>query len=123
MTATVPVPMDRPAPTLTGKGGTQWVFHAPAMTIAGDPRITARCHHDEGSQGHQPKTTEQVRGGDYVGTEPVKLTVEEGLILQSFRPDYPVQGTRTAQWTQIGNAIPPLLAKAVLAQLIGATHA
>lgn len=53
-----------------------------------------------------------------MGTEPVKLTIEEGLILQSFRPDYPVQGTRTKQWEQIGNAIPPLLAAAVLGELI-----
>lgn len=114
MTATVPVPMDRPAPTMTGKSGTQWVFKSPATTVAGDPRITARCHHDEGSQGANPKTTEQVRGGDYVGTEPVSLTIEEGLILQSFRPDYPVQGTKSKKWEQIGNAIPPLLAAAVL---------
>lgn len=107
---TVPVTMDRPAPTLTGKGGHQWVFRSPATTIAGDPRITARCHHDAGSQGANAKTTEQVRAGDYEGTEPIRLTIAEALTLQSFRVDYPVQGTRSKRFEQIGNAVPPLLA-------------
>jgi DNA (cytosine-5)-methyltransferase 1 len=90
----------------------------PATTVCGDPRITARNHHDEGSQGKTPKSTAQVRAGDYDGTEPIKLTIEEGLILQSFDPSYPVQGTKSKKWEQIGNAIPPLLAKAVLGGLI-----
>lgn len=115
---TVPVPMDRPAPTLTGKAGGQWCFTSPATTIAGDPRITARCHHDEGSQGANAKTTEQVREGDYEGTEPVKLTVGEALVLQSFDPDYPVQGSKTKQFEQIGNAVPPLLAAHLLAAVL-----
>lgn len=94
MTETVPVPMDRPAPTLTGKAGGQWVFHLPA-------------------------TTYQVRSGDYEGTEPIKLTVAEAAALQSFRPDYPWQGTRSKQFEQIGNAVPPVLAAAVLGALLG----
>ena len=108
------VGMDRPAPALTGKSGHQWVFTLPATTIAGDPRITARCHHDEGSQGRNPVTTDQVRAGESEGTEPIKLSVHEALILQSFPPDYPVQGTKTKKFEQIGNAIPPGLAAAIL---------
>jgi DNA (cytosine-5)-methyltransferase 1 len=48
----------------------------------------------------------------------IKLTVGEGLILQSFRPDYPVAGTKSKQWEQVGNAIPVLLARAILGELV-----
>ena len=111
---------ERPAPTLTGQAGGFWQWERPATKVCGDPRITARCHHDEGTQGRNPKTTEQVRDGDYEGTEPIKLTVDEALILQGFPPDYPVQGSRTKQFEQIGNAVPPPLAAAVVSALVTA---
>ena len=53
----------------------------------------------------------------------IRLTLPEGLTLQGFPPDYPVQGTTTAQWLQVGNAIPPPLAKAILTQLVPAQEA
>jgi DNA (cytosine-5)-methyltransferase 1 len=111
-------PIDEAAATLTGQARS-WVFGQPATTIAGDPRITARCHHEHGTQGADANTTDQVRAGDYQGTEPVKLTLTEALILQSFPPDYPVQGTKSKQFEQVGNAVPPLLAAHVIAALTG----
>jgi DNA (cytosine-5)-methyltransferase 1 len=98
-----------------------WPLTEPATTVAGDPRISARCH-DEGSQGRDAKTTEQVRAGEYEGTEPIRLTIAEASILQSFPPDYPWQGTKTSKHTQIGNAVPPMLARSVIAALTGAQH-
>jgi len=50
----------------------------------------------------------------------IRVTVAEAAILQSFRPDYPWQGSKTAQYLQVGNAVPPRLAAHVLAEAVGA---
>lgn len=99
-----------PAPTLTGIAGakSQWVFHRPATTLVGDGRAFGP---HSGSAG-QPQSTDTIR-----------LTVRDALVLQGFPPDYPVQGTRTKQFEQIGNAVPPPLAAAVIGALTGARYA
>lgn len=46
------------------------------------------------------------------------LTVREGLRLQSFDDDFEVLGTRTSQYLQVGNAVPPLLSSAVAKEIL-----
>lgn len=48
-----------------------------------------------------------------------RVTVQEAGILQSFRPDYEWSGSRTKQYEQVGNAIPPRLAAHVVASAVG----
>ena len=100
-------PTERPAVTFTGKSGEQWVYSRPATTVCADPRLSFPGHHDENAR---PLSVEHGA---------IKLTVGEALVLQSFPADYPVQGTKTKRFEQIGNAVPPRLAAAVVASLTG----
>jgi DNA (cytosine-5)-methyltransferase 1 len=101
-------PSSAPAPALAhGHNAPRWVADRPATNVNGDPRISAPGHHDVNESGSQQK-------------DAIRVTVEEAAILQGFPPDYPWQGSRTAQFQQVGNAVPPPLALAVLAALLGA---
>lgn len=90
-----------PSGTLTCSARS-WVFTRPATTICCDPRVSPAGHRDRA-------------GGERQYSEgTVRLEPWEAGVLQSFPPDYPWQGTRTAQFRQIGNAVPPLLAQRIL---------
>lgn len=58
-------------------------------------------------------------GNGHGHTEATRITVGEASALQTFPHDYPWRGGVTVVGTQIGNAIPPTLARAVLATASG----
>lgn len=49
----------------------------------------------------------------YLATGRRRLTVEECAVLQGFPRDWPFHGTKTAKYRQVGNAVPPVLARVV----------
>lgn len=81
----------RPSPTIVGPYAPD-VVAAPGYRKAGDPP--------------RQRTPGSVR-----------ITVEEAAVLQSFRRDYPWQGSQGKQFEQVGNAVPPLLAAHILGAL------
>ncbi|MDP9145236.1 MAG: DNA cytosine methyltransferase [Actinomycetota bacterium] len=113
-------PLDEPAGTIFygGRGNAvDWVAERPATTVQGDPRIWPPGHKvNAGDRARHADADE--RYGDRAGSESIRVTVQEAAVLQSFPPGYPWQGTKTQQFQQVGNAMPVLLAAAVLRQFV-----
>jgi DNA (cytosine-5)-methyltransferase 1 len=108
-------PVGEPAPTMLAsglaKGVPLWAAERPATTVACDRRVHPPGHKQNGSD--RPGRYEQRRGANAV-----RVTTTQAAVLQGFDPRYPWQGPRTRQFEQIGNAVPPPLALAVLAEAI-----
>lgn len=83
--------------------GDEWIFHRPATTVVGSfkPEIVA-------APGYRTTVSRQNAEGS------VPVSIAEAGILQSFPADYPWQGAKGKQYLQAGNAVPVLLAKALL---------
>jgi DNA (cytosine-5)-methyltransferase 1 len=127
--------VDHPAPTIAGKGTATWVadpadwygggsppqeadgwpFERPATTVQGDPRVWPPGHKINGDDVRRLGDGAAERYGDRAGTTALRVTVREAGLLQGFRADYPWCGSATEQYQQIGNAVPPPLARAVVA--------
>ncbi|MFJ8794566.1 DNA cytosine methyltransferase [Streptomyces sp. NPDC102462] len=59
--------------------------------------------------------TTSMEGEQQPVPDPIRITAREAGILQSFPADYPWQGNKGQQFSQIGNAVPPRLAAHLLA--------
>lgn len=84
-----PRPVTEPAQTLTGKGTAEW--------------------------GTRPTRAAGPKDRDPDG---VRVSPEQAATLQSFPRGYSFQGTKGKVFQQIGNAIPPLLAEAILCAVL-----
>lgn len=47
-----------------------------------------------------------------------RITVQEAGVLQSFPADYPWSGSKSSQYQQVGDAVPPLLAQRIIEALV-----
>lgn len=94
---------DEGAPYLEGDDLPTWCKERPSTTVT--------------SAGRVPRPGWRAHDERQFGAETVRLTPEQAARLQSFPDGFPFRPPRVHE--QIGNAIPPLLARAILAPLLG----
>jgi len=102
---------DLPAQHVTEKVRS-WMRTRPATTLLGDAHVFA--------PGHKTNAEDTAAGRSYPGRPEgaERVTVAEAAALQSYPPGFTFCGTKTKQFLQIGNAVPPLLAEAILREVM-----
>lgn len=121
---------DQPAHAITGRGTATWLrsnysghgggqtasergrtvrgMDQPASAITGRPLAWV--------EGTREQAQRQGRDG---GATQQRISVQEAALLQTFPPDYPWQGNQGQQFEQVGNAVPPLLARRIVQAATG----
>ncbi len=104
-----PIRLDSPAPTLPASmGGNKTPIIDQHAMETGEPNW-AEGYHAHLKAGGEPYATVPARMR--------RLTVEECAVIQSFPATYRFSGGQSSRFCQIGNAVPPLLAFHVAANL------
>lgn len=113
---------NEPAPTITGgHDAAERVFvQRSNYSAGGTPGMTAEERGRTERELGQPSVAITSKGFRWASpSEVTRVTVQEAGILQSFPADYPWQGNKGQQFQQVGNAVPPLMAAAIVAHVLG----
>ncbi|HEU4975266.1 MAG TPA: DNA cytosine methyltransferase [Baekduia sp.] len=104
-----PLDLDRPAKTLPASmgGNATPIIDQLELAEGAEPWVVA--YHRELQRGGAPARSAPPRLR--------RITVEEAAVLQGFPVSFRFRGPRVAQYRQIGNAVPPPLARAVAASV------
>lgn len=94
-------------PRVNNQSGTEfdlaWPADRPSPVVAGRDIVTM-----------PGANANRFNGATKSRNDGIRVTVQEAGILQTFPAGYPWRGTKTKQFEQVGNAVPPLLGKVMI---------
>lgn len=109
-------PVAEPAPCIAlGHNAAEWCWERPATCVQGTPRIAPPGY--RGGKAAMARGNKERQFDE--GSGAVKVELWELGVLQGFAADYPWRGNKTEQARQIGNAVPPPMAAALVAAVTG----
>ena len=123
-------PIERPAVTVTGKTRSWTLTEREAVVAEVEPRVNNQSGTDFDLAWPADRPAPTVAGREIITmpgananryngrtksrNDGIRVTLEEAAALQSYPADFRWTGTRTSAFQQIGNAVPPLLARRIL---------